>query len=277
MSRRKKFCLSFCLTFVIVLSIDSSAFCQDKIIRTNKDTVLAKIIEMTGDKIKFRRHGMKTGPILEIYKNQISKIIYENGSELEMIYDSYYVSPDLLAHPPRTVIKLDFVSPLFNHLTLGYERSLKVGTNLDIKAGLIRFRTNSSLEYAEGFLIKAGVKYVWTTKSIRKGLKFENPLNGKYLKPELIFSYFETFGLQGPITYSNYAICLNFGSQYIIWDALTLDYYTGIGYGHQISSYDATSTYDRNDIERNYNHSHLFFGKKLPLVLNGGVTVGVIF
>ena len=79
MSRRKKFCLSFCLTFVIVLSIDSSAFCQDKIIRTNKDTVLAKIIEMTGDKIKFRRHGMKTGPILEIYKNQISKIIYENN------------------------------------------------------------------------------------------------------------------------------------------------------------------------------------------------------
>ncbi len=220
---------------------------------------------------------MKNGPILEIYKNQVSKIIYENGSELEIIYDSYYVSPDLMVHPPKNVVKVDFLSPLLNHITIGYERSLRMGMNLDLKAGIIGFRIAEGLDYAEGFLVKAGLKFIWTTESILKGLKYKHPLNGKYVKPELVYSYFETFGEKGAITYSNYALCINFGNQYILWDALTLDYYAGFGYGLQYSSYDARSTYDRNNIDLNYNHSHFYFGKKLPLVLNGGVTIGVVF
>ena len=268
----------FCFVLLLGLLLNShSAKAQDKIIRTNKDTVLAKVIEMTSDKIKFRRYGMKNGPILEIYKNQVSKIIYENGSELEIIYDSYYVSPDLLVHPPKSVFKVDFISPFLNHITIGYERCLKIGTNLDIKAGLIGFRISPGIDYAEGFLVKAGIKFIWTTESISRGLKYTHPLNGKYVKPELITSQFSTFGKKGKITYSNYSVCANFGNQYILWDALTLDYYVGLGYGLQYSSYEATSTYDRNDVDLNYLHSHFYFGKKLPIVLNGGVTVGMIF
>jgi len=250
---------------------------QDRIIRTNKDTVLVKVVEMTADKIRFRRYGMKNGPILEMYKNQVSKIIYENGSELEIIYDSYYVSPDLLIKPPQSVIKIDFLSPLLNHFTIGYERCLKIGMNLDIKGGVIGFRISEGLDYSEGFLIKAGIKYIWVTESISRGLKYKHPINGKYVKPELIFSYFDNFGEKGKASYSNYALAINFGNQYILWDLITLDYYAGFGYGLQYSSYDATSTYDRNNVDLNYNHSHLYFGKKLPLILNGGVTVGVIF
>ncbi|HNU18481.1 MAG TPA: hypothetical protein PKH56_11685 [Saprospiraceae bacterium] len=250
---------------------------QDRIIRTNKDTVLVKVVEMTGDKIKFRRYGLKNGPILEIYKNQVSKIIYENGSELEIIYDSYYVSPDLLIKPPQSVIKIDFLSPLLNHLTLGYERCLKIGFNLDLKAAVIGFRINESLDYSEGVLVKAGIKKIWVTESISRGLKYKHPINGKYIKPELIFSYFDNFTEKGKVTYTNYALVINFGNQYILWDFLTLDYYAGFGYGLQYSSYDPTSTYDRNNVDLNYNHSHTYFGRKLPLVLNGGVTVGVFF
>jgi hypothetical protein len=259
----------------VLSSPDSCA--QDRIIRTNKDTVLAKVVEMTSDKIKFRRYGMKNGPILEIYKNQVSRIIYENGSELEIIYDSYYVSPDLMVRPPKNVLKIDFLSPLFNQLTIGYERSIRMGMNLDVKGAVIGFRISEGIDYAEGFFIKAGIKFVWTTETILRGLKYKHPLNGKYVKPELIYSLFDTFGEKGKITYSNYAICINFGNQYILWDTLTLDYYAGFGYGLQYSTYAPTSTYDRNDVDLNYNHSHLYFGKKLPLVLNGGVTVGLIF
>ena len=273
--RKYFFCVMLFLAGIILNS--SSASAQDKIIRTNKDTVLAKVIEMTSDKIRFRRYGMKTGPILEIYKNQVSKIIYENGSELEIIYDSYYVSPDLLVHPPKNVFKVDFVSPFLNHVTLGYERTIKTGLNLELKGGLIGFRISEGIDYAEGFLVKAGVKYIWTTQSISRGLKYTHPFNGKYVKPELLFSQFKTFGKKGQILYNNYALCVNFGNQYIFWDLLTLDYYVGLGYGLQYSSYDATSTYDRNDIDLNYLHSHFYFGKKLPIVLNGGATVGFIF
>lgn len=232
---------------------------------------------MTSDKIKFRRYGMKGGPILEIYKNQVSKIIYENGSELEIIYDSYYVSPDLMVHPPKNVFKVDFISPFFNHLTIGYEKCIKVGTNLDVKAGIIGFRISESVEYAEGFLVKAGIKFIWTTNSIKRGLKYTHPLNGKYVKPELIYSHFDTFGEKGKVTYDNFALAVNFGNQYILWETITLDYYAGLGYGYQQSSYKAKSAYDREDVDLNYNHSHFYFGKKLPIILNGGVTIGYIF
>lgn len=277
MNPGNRFFVLIAFTLIAFLQDMESVLAQDRIIRTNKDTILSKVVEMTADKIRFRRYGMKSGPILEIYKNQVARIIYENGSELEIIYDSYYVSPDLLIRPPLNVIKVDFISPLLNHFTIGYERSLKEGLNADIKAGIIGFRISEGIDYAEGFLIKAGVKFVWTTQSISRGLKYRHPLVGKYVKPEFIVSQFELDGDKGKINYTNYALCVNFGNQYIIRDLITLDYYAGLGYGLQYSSYDPTSTYDRNNIDLNYTHSHAYFGKKFPLVLHGGVTVGVAF
>ncbi|MBP6333930.1 MAG: DUF3575 domain-containing protein [Bacteroidia bacterium] len=265
----------FVLTALVLHSIPT--FSQDKIIKTNNDTILSKIVEMTSDKIIFRRHGVKNGPVLNIYKNQVSKIIYENGSELEIIYDSYFVSPDLLIRAPQNAVKIDFASPLFNHITIGYERAIKVGMNFDLKAGLIAFRVSEGLDYAEGFLIKAGVKFVWTLQSIKRGLTYKHPLNGKYVKPELIYNQFDLMDQGTKISYTNYALCVNFGNQYLLWDKVTLDYYAGLGYGLQYSSYDPTSTYDRNNIDLNYVYSHFYFGKKLPLVLNGGLTVGFVF
>ncbi len=277
MSRCRKFSLFFLLCLTGLLQNSFSAFSQDRIIKTNNDTIMSTVIEMTSNKIRFRRYGMKNGPILEIYKNQVSKILYENGSELEIIYDIYYVDPEMMIHVPKNVVKIDFLSPLFNQFTFGYERAIRLGVNLDVKAGIIGFRISEGLEYAEGFLVKAGVKFIWTTESILRGLTYKHPMNGKYLKPELIYNQFDTFGEKGKITYNNYAFCVNFGNQYILWNRFTLDYYAGLGYAYQKSNYDATSSYDRNDVELNYNHSHFYFGKKFPLALNGGLTAGMVF
>src|SRR4029079_14295414 len=95
-------------------------FCsaQDLIIRTNNDTMKVKVLEVGADKIKFRRWGVKTGPPLEIYKNYVKEIIFENGTRVTVLYDLRTVSPDLTIKAKTHGLKIDLIAPILNHITL---------------------------------------------------------------------------------------------------------------------------------------------------------------
>ena len=232
---------------------------------------------MTGEKIRFRYQGMKTGPVMEIPKNQIKSIVYENGSTLTIIYNPYEVSRDLSVPDKKQAIKGDIVAPFMNHITIGYERRLKMGMNLEIKGGIIGFRFNESLKYSEGFLVKAGLKFVKCTDAIYKGLKYKDPLKGSYFRPELIFSSFKTIEKNSTINYAHYTVNIAFGRQTVIKRRFLFDWYGSIGTGFKTTTYNLKSDYDSKEVDFNYAYSHLFFGKKLPLVLSGGISVGMVF
>jgi hypothetical protein len=114
------------LFIAFLLFLSYSSFSQDILVRTNNDSIRVKIVEMTGEKIRFRYPGMKTGPVMEIPKNQIKSIVYENGSTLTIIYNPYEVSRDLSVPDKKQAIKGDIVAPFMNHITIGYERRLKI-------------------------------------------------------------------------------------------------------------------------------------------------------
>ena len=253
---------------VFFILLHSHAFSQDIIVRTNNDSIRAKVVEITIDKIKFRYKSMKAGPLEEIHKNNVKQIIYENGSKLTIVYNRYEVPSEMIIHERSHAIKADIFSPLLNHFTLGYEVKLKLGKNLEFKAALIATNINKNLNHAEGYFIKGGIKFISLSNSYSRGLKYINPLKGNYFKPELVFSQYKKDEEHELISYTNYAIDIIFGRQYMLSKIIALDFFSGVGFGVQTSS---------KEVDFSYAYSHLFFGKKIPLIVTGGLTIGVVY
>jgi hypothetical protein len=264
----------FLLAFFL---LDYTASAQDIIVRTNNDSLRVKVLEVGTDKIKFRRHGVKTGPPLEIYKNHVKEIIFENGTHITILYDLRAVSSDLSIKEKKHGLKADFIAPILNHITIGYEQMLKPGMNAEIKAAYIGTRVSTAIKPSKGYFIKAGIKFIWLTEEISKGMRHFPPMQGSYFKPELIFSQYATETENGNINFTNYGIAIHFGRQYIIDNFLTLDYYGGVGFALQESSYKPVLPKDEDSVDFNYAFSHLYFGQNLPLILGGGLTVGFIY
>ena len=250
---------------------------QDIIVKANNDSLRVKIVQITLDKIRFRFYGMKTGPISEIHKNQVKQIIYENGSTLTIVYNLFDISKDLLIKEKFRSAKIDIFSPLLNHITVGYEHRIKLGMNAEIKGSYIGWRVNKTLDKTEGFFVKGGVRFIKCTNTIRKGLKYMHPMKGSYLKPELIFGRYTSIEDGHKINFSNFGASLMFGRQYILGNVICLDFYGGAGVGHQINSRGDSSTLSAKGDDFSYCYSHLFFGKKVPIILTGGFMVGIIF
>ena len=253
---------------VIFILIHSSAFSQDIIVRTNNDSMRVKVIDITIDKIKYRLIETKNGPVLEIHKNNVKQIIYENGSKLTIVYDRYEIPSEMIIHERAHAIKIELFSPLLNHFTIGYELKLKLGTNLEIKAGIIATNISTFIKYSEGFMIKGGLKFIRLSDSYAKGLKYIHPLKGNYFKPELIFSKYKKDEEHEFINYTHYVVDIVFGRQYLLSKTIALDYYGGAGFGFEKSSKDNDFTYA---------YSHIFFGRRIPLIISGGLTMAFVF
>jgi hypothetical protein len=264
----------FPIFFFLLLS--HGAFSQDIIITVRNDSIRAKVIEITADKIRFLYSGMQSKKeAREIHKNQVKQIIYEDGSKLTVVYNRYEISKDMMIDEKFHVIKVDIGAPFFNHYTAGYEMKIRKGLNAEVKGGFIGSLINKNLNYARGYFVKGGVKFVKTRESFLKSLKYVQPMNGTYVKPELIFGQFLRSENGYEIFFTNYVINFVFGRQYVYNNFLTFEYFGGLGYGFQEYEYRPGDYQDKEGIDFTYSYSHLFFGKKIPIVVSGGITVGI--
>src|SRR5205085_6766483 len=84
------------LFILFSLALPLKSHSQDIIVRTTNDSIRAKVIEITTDKIRFRYNNLKESPIQEIHKNNVKQIIYENGSKLNIVYNRYEVPADMI-------------------------------------------------------------------------------------------------------------------------------------------------------------------------------------
>lgn len=262
-----------------LLVVSTSAFSQDMLIRATGDTLRGKVLDLGVQKIKFRMGANASDPVQEFYKNQVKEIIFESGSRLVIVYNRYEVPKEMTIDEKTVGVKVDVLSPFFDHITAGVEFRVKNQLNVELKAGIIGPGWNSSLDYSKGFLFKAGLKKVWPKERIRRGLKYKHPLEGNYIKPEFTFNnyFYKDEEIGEEVHYVNTALQLLFGHQYIFSDRISFEFFGGAGFGTQVNSYEQDSAYDRHEVERAYSYTHIFFGKNLPIVVSGGVTVGVIF
>lgn len=278
-----KFRLRFLFIFLF-FSISSSA--QD-IIRTNKDTIQAKVIEIGLDEIKFLYFNNLDGPVYVIAKSDVIEITYKNGTKYFNKPDPYDANKEVAVQNKIHSIKFEFFSPLTNDIAFGYEKMLKVGTNLEIKMAVIGPGFVKDERNPSGFWVKGGVKFLTgRSEYLQNGLKYIHSLKGFYIKPELIFNTYSindynnnNNSISNPIRTqkTNLGVDIVFGKQYILGNVMTFEYYAGFGYGIHASGKNDNSIYGYDSGEEDYQYSHLYGGKEFPMIWTGGFTLGVLF
>lgn len=261
------------LTAVIVL-LSVYANAQDYI-RTKTDTIKAKVEEIGIDEIKYKSFDNLNGPLIVIEKTRVLDITYENGKKEIFESDNWEASKEIDVRHKRNAIKFEFLAPLTNDIAFGYETMLKVGTNLEFKVGIIGPGLAKTNDDVSGYFVKAGVKFLLSPTYYVRGVKYAHGLKGGYIKPELIYNSFNMNG----VNFYNGAVNIVFGKQHVLGNIITLDYYAGLGYGLQSNDY--VNPYPgypyEYDFYQGYVYSHTYGGPDFPIVLSGGLTIGVIF
>jgi hypothetical protein len=65
----------------VYLSISFLSFSQDIITKKNGEEIKAKVTEITGTEVKYKKFEYQTGPIYTVSKSEIFMVKYENGSK----------------------------------------------------------------------------------------------------------------------------------------------------------------------------------------------------
>ena len=147
-----------------------------------------------------------------------------------------------------------------------YEHVLKNQVSFSGALGIIGIGVIDSRN-PSGVYMKGGLKFYLSPDWMMNGMYKFNDLQGAYFQPELILNCYSANGSTEFYSYSseerkNYfavAFMLNFGKQWILANAFSIDIHFGLGYG-------AGSNDDA--------YSHLGGGTS-PLALSGGLTVGI--
>jgi hypothetical protein len=274
--------------FLFFILITAASNAQD-LIKTESEVIQAKVIEIGLYEIRYRDFNNPDGPIIVIEKDKVHEITYENGTKYLVKADPYEVNKEVEVRGKTHSIKFELFSPTTNDIVFGYERMLKVGTNLEFKIGYIGMGNKNYSGNPSGVSFKAGLKFLTSPQYIVNGMKYVHPLKGKYIKPELIFnSYSENVEYSttiSPYTHgfdkiqkSNIAFAINFGTQQILGNIMTLDYYIGIGYGFRITGGEQSNSYTiYSDADSEYAYSHFYFGPNSSIIMTGGFTIGGLF
>jgi len=259
----KKLILITVLVFVSVISFAQS----DTLYTTKNKKITCKIYEVNEFEIRYRIADALEGPVFVIDKYSVRKYTLSNGCSEVIMPDELSLDnehKEIIGN--REVIKTNPFSLAFNHITLGYEKVIKVGTNLDVQVGYV----NSSMTnpdyaalgmnaqaYHVGAYIKPGIKFFLGQDFSVKGLKYAHPLKGRYVKLDLAVSYLNFQNIKTTLydysqgypyvaTYTtittdvntvSYGGFINYGRQFILGNLFTLEYYFGAGFTGQSISY----------------------------------------
>jgi hypothetical protein len=286
---------------------------SDTLYTTGKAKIACKIYEINDYEIKYRRAEALDGPIFVIDKSTVLKYSLSTGFSEILKADELSLEnehKEILGN--RQVIKIHPFSFAFNHLSVSYEKVIKVGMNLDFEAGYINStispnegvalsgRINQNPFYS-GVYVKPGMKFFLGQDFSVKGLKYAHPLKGRYIKLELAYSFVEYQGLEKTVytgSYPNttttlksdlktsaYGGFVSYGRQFILGNILTLDYYVGVGFTGQSYSftnpaYNSTAYYNGyryyNEISQVYNYHGFLRNPTVGLSFTSGFRIGYI-
>ncbi len=165
----------------------------------------------------------------------------------------------------KSVIKMEFFSPLSGNTTLGYERYIKNFTSIEAKVGIIGLGKKIDDYRDNGVFVKVGPKFKLKPDYATQGTFGTHLLRGGYIRPELalsVFSHKEFDRAEKTITSG--ALLINYGKQYVLGNVMTLDWHIGMGYGFS------------NDDEQGYYYGYSAGDNDFPMAFSAGFTLGVL-
>ncbi len=268
------------IIFLAFISFAKISFSQTDTLFSGKKAIPCKIVEISESEFKYKKAELPDGPTYVIDRSKVTKYTLSSGFSEIVVPDEMSVEhehKEILGN--REVFKIQPFSLALNYISIGYERVIKVGTNLDIEAGYMNnsMTTNEGfytygmrsyqggVPFTYGFYFKPGIKFFLGQDFSIKGLKYAHPLKGRYIRLDLALSYLNVENVTGavyvqgpyPNVYPSYTTVItdvtslayggfiSYGRQFILGNVLTLDYYLGLGFTGQSNSF---SNADYNNV-----------------------------
>jgi hypothetical protein len=260
--------------------ITAAGIAQDRIYKKNGEVIEARVEEIGLDEVKYREWG-QTGPIMSLGIDLLSKVVLESGRVIE--FKDPLQDPEVYADQRNSAIKVDFLSPLFEHLMFSYERSIRPGRSIEMDFGLIGVGFDTSEDdKSAGIHVATGYKFLRTPDFYSQRYKYAHILNGSYVTPQVQLSIYKNEYLGG-FSSGNVmdmeedvvsgALIINLGKQVIYDDLFLIDYSIGIGYGFTSQDFD---DYDYTYYWRSNQYGFFLAGPDSPLVLNFSLKIGFL-
>ena len=270
---------------------------QDRIHKKDGQIISAKVTEVGVDEVKYLLNEDPTGPVYVIEKIRLIKIVFANG-RVET-YHQQLKDPSLYADQKKSALKLNFLSPLFGHTLLTYEKSQAPGRSLEMSLSLIGLGkgisfddyyydpvSGQSQKYRRGALgaaVGVGYKFIKTPDFLNRNIRYAHVLQGSYFKP---VAYLGAYG-ENVIIQKNTSIekdrrsvlygtlMMEFGKQWVVADRVLLDMFFGVGYGFD-NIKDDGSYQSYSDEYSAYHYTNIKIGKAPALALNTGFRIGIL-
>jgi len=269
------------LVFILVLSATSlfnRIVSQDRIVLRSGDEIKCAVKEIGTTEIKYIQEEVSPDVIFSVNKKDVEKVIFADGKLFEINQENELLetveqnSKDLFLIQKKNALKIDFISPVNNVLSLTYERCLQPGSTVEFSIGAVGIGIAKKEDNASGILFRGGYKLIRSPDHYIKGMRYAHILKGLYSKFEFDFAsyriegYKELFGEREEYTLTKWAILLVLGSQYVFNDNFVIDTYTGIGFG-------------RNNLEEldwTFPYGFATLDKSMPLAFSLGVRLGFL-
>jgi hypothetical protein len=233
-------------TLIVALLIASSAFAQDNLfLRGKEEAILVKVIEIGTSEVKYKLWPVDESlPTMVENKDRIKKIVFANGTVMKFAEDEFTNEANYTTQR-KIAIKWDpFIIPR-GVISLSGEYSIKPGMSAEVGVGYIGIGDYSSsdiwdFDKANGFFIRAGVKFINTPDYKLKGMRYTHILKGGYVKPEIVYlNHINTRTSTSLFSRNSSAewnikgggFFLNFGKQWVFNDIFLVDFFVGPGLG----------------------------------------------
>ena len=284
------------MTVALLLMTSSIAVkAQDTLIYKNGDKRIVHVIETGLDEIKFRNMNDSSDVIRVLEKDQFKEIRLASHEKIEIFNDPMSARFTEKELKKINAIKFDFLGPLFNYISISYERMLQPWMNIEVEAGIIGVGIVSNTEKTSGYLLRTGTKFIKKPDFKLRGQGLSHPLNGKYIKPEIIFNQYNREILEQTTTlipgtwqytyqrsikdrrYTNLSFNLTFGKQYFLASGFIIDTYAGVGYGLQLINGKKAdpNTSEFDDGSDYFPYTNAFGGPEFPITFTFGVKMGM--
>lgn len=283
---------------LLLMLIGFTSFSQDRIFRKNGEVLKVKITEIGVSEIKYKLFEEPDGPVYAIEKERLLKIVLENGRT--EAYKTDLKDPELYLNQSKHAIKFNFLSPLFGHTWLAYEKSLQPGRSMELSLSIIGLgkdissddyyydpSTNMTHQYGRnsaGAAIGFGYKFIRTPDFFsNNSVRFAHLLQGSYLKPVVYTGlYQENFIVEkgNVVTKEKKSIVygtmmLELGKQWVVDNKLVLDMFFGFGYSlDNLRNTQYWNSY--SDEYSAYHFTHMKIGRSPGLALNTGFKIGLL-
>lgn len=274
-----KLATSLFMGAICLLVFAGEASAQDKLIKTNNDTIDCVVKEIGDLEIKYSQPEFSESILFGIDKDDVKRIELSNGKALSFTQSLF--DPEKYAVNHKNIIKINFLSPLFNSVNLVYERSLRPGRSIEGTLGFIGLGNDIYDADEKGLFVKLGYKFIKSPDYYIRGQRYAHLLKGAYMRPELAVSYYsydqEIYGYGyntdgASYNYSDrktnlmFAFLLNFGKQWVIENGFVVDTFAAVGYAF-------------GDDSESFGMHKAFIGgvDEFPLALSLGVRIGWCF